>query len=76
MLIGLTLLVIIAYLWNRKCKLVVSSDESIFILHQSSNVCRDTRPKGERLNPKYICPTAKHEHGGYKITQSSCKYRM
>lgn len=51
-------------------KNVLFSDESKFNLFRSDGVCHVRRPKGERLNPRYVSPTVKH--GGGSVMVWSC----
>lgn len=54
--------------WStEKWKNVLFSDESKFNLFRSDGVCHVRRPKDERLNPKYVCPTVKHGGGSVMV---------
>lgn len=58
--------------WKR----VVFSDESKFELFNSGGFRFVRRPKGERLNKKYICPTVKHGGGSIMVWGCFSGYSM
>lgn len=59
-------------MWKR----VVFSDESKFNLFKSDGACYVRRPRGERLNKKYVCPTVKHGGGSAMVWGCFSGYGM
>lgn len=57
-------------------KKVVFSDESKFNLFRSDGICHVRRPSGQRLNPKYTCPTVKHGGGSVMVWGCFSGYGM